>query len=1452
MNDSKCSRELFALLGLLLTAGILTSFFPTSARAQQRPMPEVYRPDALEPWVGWVLDRHSERHCSQIGERFVCEWPGRLALDVEPAGGTFTLEVFTQRDEALVRLPGGARYWPQEVRVDGAEAVVFEVSDPSASSDATRRLPAIRVPRKGRATVSGRFFWRMAPEVLQVPSDVAQIDLTLSGESVAWPRVDATGQLFVKEGSAVSASEADTVRVATYRHVQDGIPLRVSTLFELNVAGRAREMSLGKPLLAHGKPVRVKGDLPVQIGADGVVEVYVRPGRYVVEIESVFASEVEALSVPAQPAPFFDPVEYWVWSPREELRSVELGGLLAIDPSRTTLPQELQNRTTFVARPGESLQLDVTRRGESEQPPNQLEVRRKMWLDLDGHGLTIRDQITGTMHQGWRLDYQKGAGQLGRVVKKNTPDGSPEPLLITRDTQGAQLSGVELRDARVELEAEVRHLASLDEETLAVGWAHDVQRLEAEISLPPGWSVFAARGVDEMRGTWIDSWDLFELFVVLMIAFAMGKLFGWPWGVISAVALILSHDQGDAPRYVWFHIVAILALLRVLPRKPWVQVPAYSYLAIALVVMVSIFGYYAKHQVRIGLHPQVERPFQSNASSGLFLSDEKSMAFDDSLDVIERESRTLSSASGMNNEVPGSNADKMGWGGRAKGVNSYQQIQQQIDPGEVVQTGPGVPTWDWKSWPMHWSGPVAREHTFKLWLISPRVNFLCRLLSVLCFLLMTLVVLAPGVFAPRKRVGVDVHRWLKKVLITSILVLPCMMSSYVLMNSREVQAQSIPSTEVLQELERRLLVADRCEGPCVTVSDMRLEIDEQGAMKMTATVHAQRQSAWALPGPAPIVHIDRVWLDDRLDSVALRREVSMDNMVYVRVPKGTHQVNLSGTLQVQNVVTLQLDASARPRHVRLDAPAWSVDGVDTFGRPDASLQLSRKDRTSGDEDGSRSTSGQELPPWYGVERTLLLGLPWQTRTVITRHDDTRPQLVKIPLLTGESILSEGVRVERGEALVNFGRGEKRVEYLSEFSVPMQERGEVATITLQAPKDVPWSETWRLDCSRIWRCSHEGLVPTTTVDDRSYSPVWHPWPGEEVTLGVKKPQGTQGDASTVTGVTYEVSPGKRRLLAKLNLEIRASQGTWQKITLPEGAELQGVQIDGAARSIRPEENGVDVSLPVEPGTHVFQLEWIQPWEHHFNEQFPEVDLGSEAVNISLVMNLNPNRWLLWTSGPDWGPAVLFWSHLILLVLLALLLGRLKPLPLRTYQWLLLVLGMSQLPLLALIPVVGWFGLLVWRQERPLPQAVAFNLVQVSIIFWTLLTLGVWYAAVHSNLLLDVDMQVSGNGSYNHMLRWYVDRVDGKLPLAGALTVPLLIWRAAMFAWVLWMVSSLIRWLPWAWRSFSAQGLWRDMGLLTSKQKKPESPAPTAHETSADTVTATSDGDGSPHDADGSAN
>ncbi len=94
----------------------------------------------------------------------------------------------------------------------------------------------------------------------------------------------------------------------------------------------------------------------------------------------------------------------------------------------------------------------------------------------------------------------------------------------------------------------------------------------------------------------------------------------------------------------------------------------------------------------------------------------------------------------------------------------------------------------------------------------------------------------------------------------------------------------------------------------------------------------------------------------------------------------------------------------------------------------------------------------------------------------------------------------------------------------------------------------------------------------------------------------------------------------------------------------------------------------------------------------------------------------------------------------------------------------------------------------------------------------------YAAIHSGLLLQPDMQVSGNGSWNGHLAWYVDRIDSTMPQPTVLSLPMWTWRVLMLLWSLWLAASLVKWLPWAWDAFSEDGFYRKMQVLSVKKRK----------------------------------
>lgn len=88
-----------------------------------------------------------------------------------------------------------------------------------------------------------------------------------------------------------------------------------------------------------------------------------------------------------------------------------------------------------------------------------------------------------------------------------------------------------------------------------------------------------------------------------------------------------------------------------------------------------------------------------------------------------------------------------------------------------------------------------------------------------------------------------------------------------------------------------------------------------------------------------------------------------------------------------------------------------------------------------------------------------------------------------------------------------------------------------------------------------------------------------------------------------------------------------------------------------------------------------------------------------------------------------------------MLTAIALARLKNSPLRTLEWALLALGLTQVSLTEALFVAAWLFLLTWRSSAnfgKLSDAV-FNLAQLAIIAATLITLAILIRAVGAGLL-----------------------------------------------------------------------------------------------------------------------
>lgn len=1315
---------------------LITLFLSPAAPA--KPLTPEQVPEPLKPWVDWVLQNDRDRICPFLYNSYEqkrCSWPTRLSLDITPEKGVFTIS-WKVYQESWVSLPGDHDYWPLNVTANGKSALVMNKDG---------RPKVLLEP--GTYEIKGEFPWESLPDNLTVPEDTGLISLHVNGNAIQTPIVK-NGRIWLKDsdsGRKKAEDQRDSLDLQVFRKIIDDVPLQVLTRMDLEVSGTQREVKLALPLPAGFIPLQLQSPLPARLEPDGQLLVQVRPGRWPIELLARSAGELNAIPFAAQQN--WPNEEIWVFNALPQLRVVEIENLSALDPSQTNLPEDWRNLPAYRITQGQAMHFKLIRRGDPEPEPNQLSLTRKLWLDFDGAGYTINDRITGRMTRGWRLNALPQM-QLGQV----TLDGQHQ--LITRD-DGEQ--GVEVRQGRITLDADSRTTDGIG--TLsAVGWEQNFHNVSAELNLPPGWRLLAASGVDNVPDSWITRWTLLDLFLALIAALAVGRLWSPAWGLFALLTLALIWHESGAPHFVWLNILAATALIKVLPSGKFLKFMSW-YRAVSWLALVVIAIPFMVDQVRMGLYPQLERPWQTITPQEYSAT----VAMAPAPDAIMMEEQT------RRKSMPERAAS-------GAAVDRDEAVKfERIDPNAKIQTGPGLPQWQWSTVHLSWNGAVDSQQQLHLWYLPP---FMTMLLNFLRVALITVLALLMFGIAEKFKFNLKTAT----PVLLGFLLLP--------MLSPQPAYADMPNQAMLDELRGRLLEPPECLPGCAQIPQMHLAISDK-ALTLTLKIHA-RQSV-AVPLPAEYEQ----WFPGRvsIDGEAAQGLYRSGNGLWISLSEGEHQVELSAPPSL-NRFTLPLPL--KPHHVTIEADGWQVSGTQEDGRVDGQLQFTRVSSQAQETSKTMLEPGV-LPPFVSVKRTLQLGLDWRVITQISRVSPADSAVVMaVPLLPGESVTSAGVRVKDGKVEVNMPPQQTYMEWQS----VLKKSGQIELTA--APTD-RWREIWAADVSPIWHVETSGIAMIHRNHEGRWLPEWRPWPGEKVTLKITRPQPVEGQTLTIDDSRLSIKPSKRLREAELKISLRSSQGAQHTLTLPENAVLQSVMIDGLMQPLR--QKGRTLTVPIRPGKQEILLNWQQAEEMTPVITTPQVDLGQDSVNANLNIGLGQDRWVLFTMGPKFGPAVLFWGVLVVIVIVSLGLGKIRLTPLKSWHWFLLLVGLSQIPIESAVVVVAWLIILGWRGSRPVAQVDYFNILQVAIGLLTLVSLGLLFAAVEQGLLGSPDMQITGNQSSAFNLNWYQDRSPSALPTATLVSVPLIVYRLLMLAWSLWLAASLLNWLKWGWGCYSRGGFWK---------------------------------------------
>ena len=1361
------------LLGWACVTTLL--IFPSIPPVLAKPLSPEGVPEPLKPWIPWVLHGKESQRCPFVynqGAQHRCAWPSQLEVTVTPKGGTFRQRWLTVL-EGYVPLPGDSTHWPQDVKRNQTPLLVTEKNG----------APRVFLPA-GSHTIRGSFTWERLPEFLRVPGETGLVSLSINTRSIRFPKLDARGRLWIQKqemGSLRNAGVKNTLDMQVFRKVVDEIPLQVTTRLKLDIGGDYREVVLGKILFPDYIPLSLQSPLPARLEPDGRLRLQVRPGQWIIHFTARHRGPTTILTLdpPGDPWP---KEEIWIFDARPHLRLVEIEGVPTIDPQRTNLPEEWKSFPAYRLHPGDRLKLQVKRRGDPVPNPDRLWLNRTLWLDFENKGYTIQDQISGTITQTWRLEINEPIA-LGQV----RVDGTPQ--FITR-LSDSQREGVEVRRGTINVTADSRVEGSMFH-IPAVGWNHDIHNLQATLNLPPGWELLGAKGVDHVPGTWLARWTLLDLFLVLITALAVSHLWSWHWGLLALVTLTLTYHEPGAPRWMWLHLLAATTLLRVLPTGKFQQAAGFYRLASLGILLVILFPF-AVHQVRVGLFPQLEKPWQVVSAPpgvGGGMQFEKKGELGEEQPAEPSRGRIQSFNERAELKSPSS----------ARGTFDFydeRSVSRRVDPKAKIQTGPGLPTWTWNKVFLRWSGPVKKDETITLILLSPTTNLFLHVLQVI--LVAALLFRLSDWTAPFRPQGPG-HgpRWLgtlwKPTGTTAVLV-TLLISGTLLVHQPQAWAD-IPSESVLKELETRLLEKPECLPACAQIPRLHLTATAT-TLRLRVQVHAQQHVAVPLPGQAAHWIPNRILLNGARASGLFR---DSSGTLWINLPKGSHHVQLEGPLPKRT--TIQLPLPLHPRHTTVEATAWKVHGLHENGSTDPQIQLTRIKRQR-DQDRTAALEPTTLPPFVRIERTLLLDVDWRVLTRLTRVSPPGTAIVlEVPLIPGESVTTDGVRVRHDKVFLSLSPGQSEARWTSLFQ-PSDK------LTLTAPETTAWTEVWRLNISPIWHPHLEGIPVIHHSNPAGHHlPEWRPWPGEQATVSITRPTGVEGPTLTIDRSHLLLKPGRRATDATLTTTLRSSQGGQHLLTLPESAQLESVTVNGASQPIRLD--GRALSLPIKPGTQKVQVSWREPTGVSAWYETAPIDLGVPSVNTHIELQLPRDRWPLLTGGPGLGPAVLFWGLLLMIILFAAGLGQIRLTPLRTWQWGLLGVGLSQVPVWMALVIVAWFLALGARQQLSLDRTTktTFNLIQIGLGILTVVAVSFLIMAINQGLLGAPAMQIAGNGSSTYFLRWYQDQSEAILPQAWVISTPLLVYRFLMLAWSLWLAIASLGWIRWAWSCFSAGGYWR---------------------------------------------
>lgn len=315
--------------------------------------------------------------------------------------------------------------------------------------------------------------------------------------------------------------------------------------------------------------------------------------------------------------------------------------------------------------------------------------------------------------------------------------------------------------------------------------------------------------------------------------------------------------------------------------------------------------------------------------------------------------------------------------------------------------------------------------------------------------------------------------------------------------------------------------------------------------------------------------------------------------------------------------------------------------------------------------------------------------------------------------------------------------------------------------------------------------------------------WFLFPGEELKINAKKLMASNGKSIVIDSINQNISKNDNLKINTINYQILSTIGQEIYFNAPKDMKIKRVFLSEIEQKVNQNEEN---KVFVKNGRNTLTIELEDEDNNLFFYKTPKISLldkdkkiissNNHEINIS---DFN-NKFLIYSFGTDIYPSMFLIGVILIIGLMSYLLGNLPNQILNSKKWFIVLIGMSQVGIYAILATIILFLMIsnkLNNEQNEVKSINNYNLKQIIILILSFVVCSSFFSAVYFGLLSNGTSYIDGINSNKNSLYFY----SYDIKQANIIWTPKYLYNALMFAWSFFVASLLINLSQIWWKAFA---------------------------------------------------